>query len=426
MSQEGDSGEKTENATPKRLRDARKKGDIPKSKDLSNTLGLAFTLTLLWMTFAFNLNLLTDMLSNSLAISNEPFDTTLKRLGGEAISVFMTISVIALLPVAIFGMIVEFLQTGPLFALEKVMPKLSNLSLTDGIKKMFSTDNMMEVIKAISKTIILFVIAYFVVQQFLGELMLIPGDQTITIVLALKTMLIKLLLWTLGIFLAIMALDFSYQHYSFAKKMRMSMSDIKQEHKDSEGDPTVKNQRKQMHQEMSQESSSEAARSATALVVNPTHVAIAIYYDKEESPVPVVSAKGEGATARQMRDAANENHVPVLRNERLARTLLANTEEGDVVPRALFDIVAEVILWANKTSAVVDRELGHLPAYSELEEPPEPPGENLTAYPDGFDLLQIFPRTTQPGTVKSESESHEQANAQTGRKESDTTDEPRT
>jgi len=392
MSQQGESGEKTEDATPKRLRDARKKGDVPKSKDLTNTIGLAFILALLWFTFAHNLSLLSNMLSNSLTVPTGPFDTTLNVLGNEAISVFLTLSAITLLPVMVFGLIVEFLQTGPLLTLDKVMPKLSNLSLTSGIKRMFSMDNLLEIVKAITKTVILFVIAYLVVRQYLAELMLIPGDQTITIVLAIKTILVQLLLWTLGIFLAIMAMDFSYQHYAFAKKMRMSMSDIKQEHKNSEGDPTVKNQRRQMHQEFGQENASEAARTATALVVNPTHVAIAIFYDKEDSPVPIVTAKGEDATARDMRHAANEKHVPIIRNERLARTLLANVEEGDVVPRELFDIVAEVILWANKTSAVVARELGQTAAYAELEQPPEPPGENLTVYPDGFDLMQIFPQ----------------------------------
>lgn len=394
MSQQGDSGQKTEKATPKRLRDARKKGDIPKSRELSNTLGLAFILTLLWLTFSYNLSLLTDMLSHSLQSPTESFELILSRLGTQAISVFITLSAIALLPVAIFGMIVEFLQTGPLVALEKVMPKLSNLSLTSGFKRMFSTDNLVEIIKAIIKTAILFVIAYFVIRQFLGELMLIPGDQPISIALALKTMLLKLLLWTLGIFAAIMVMDFSYQHYSYAKKMRMSTSEIKQEQRDSEGDPTIKSQRKQMHQEFSQESSAQAARSATALVVNPTHVAIAIYYDKEHSPVPVVSAKGEDALAQQMREAANENHVPVLRNERLARTLLTRVDEGDVVPRELFDIVAEVVLWAGRTSAIVSRELNERPAYTESQEPPEPPGENLTVYPMGVGSLPSALKTT--------------------------------
>lgn len=395
MSQQGDSGEKTENATPKRLRDARKKGDVPKSKELTNTIGLAFLLALLWFTFAHNLAQLSELLTHSLSVPTGPFDAALSTLGNEAVSVFINLSVIALVPITMFGLIVEFLQVGPLFALDKVMPKLSNLSLASGIQRMFSTDNFLEVVKAISKTAILFTIAYFVLRQNLAELMLIPGAQTITIVAAIKTILFRLLLWTLGIFLAIMVLDFSYQHYAFAKKMRMSMRDIKQEQKTSEGDPTIKNQRKQMHQEFSQESASEAARSATALVVNPTHVAIAIYYDKEDSPVPIVSAKGEDSIARDMRDAANENHVPVLRNELLARTLLARVDEGDVVPRELFDIVAEVILWANKTSAIVERELGLSPAYSDLEEPPIPPGENLTAYPDGLDLMQLIAKPIQ-------------------------------
>lgn len=409
MSQQGQSGEKTENATPKKLRDARKKGDVPKSKDLTSTIGLAFILALLWFTFSHNISLLTDMLSSSLAVPTGPFDATLKALGADAVSVFITISTIILLPVAMFGLLIEFLQTGPLLALDKVMPKMSNLSMTSGIQKMFSLDNLLEVLKALVKTLVLFVVGYLVIRQYLGELMLIPGAQTITIVLATKTLLTKLLLWTLVIFFAMMILDYSYQQFSYAKKMRMSISDIKQEHKNAEGDPTVKNQRRQMHQEFSQESASEAARSATALVVNPTHVAVAIYYNKEDSPVPVVSAKGEDENARAMRDAANENHVPVLRNELLARTLLANVEEGDVVPREMFDIVAEIILWATRTSAVVARELGQTPAYAELDEPPEPPGENLTVYPDGFEPLHLFaqhsknPRKARDATTPNES-----------------------
>ncbi len=391
MSQQGESGEKTENATPKRLRDARTKGEVPKSKDLTSTLGLAFILTLLWLTFSHNLSLLTNMLDYSLSVPKEPFDSALQLLTKQAISAFITISAIALLPVAMFSLLVEFLQTGPLFSLEKVTPKLSNINMMSGAKRMLSADNMMEVLKAITKTATLFLIAYFVIRHFISELVLLPGAQTISIVLALKIMLIRLLIWTLGIFSVIMLMDFAYQRYSFAKKMRMSTSDIKQEQKNTEGDPHVKNQRKQMHQDFSQQSTNDAARSATALVVNPTHVAIAIYYDKEDSPVPVVSAKGEDESARQMRDAANENHVPVLRNERLARTLLANVDEGDVIPRDLFDVVAEVILWANKTSAVVARELGQVASYTELEKPPEPPGENLTTYPPGFDLVQLFP-----------------------------------
>ncbi|MBX2836705.1 MAG: type III secretion system export apparatus subunit SctU [Gammaproteobacteria bacterium] len=385
MSKQENSGDKTERATPKRLRDARKRGEIPKSKDLTNTLGLAFTLVLLWFTFSSNLDRLSQMLSDSLTMVDVPFHLALKTIGFEAIKTFLTLSAIVLLPIAAIGLLLEFLQTGPIFSLQKLTPQLQKLSPVAGMKRMFSMDNFIELLKSIGKTAILFIVAWFVIRAFIYELVLMPENETITIIAAAKTLLFQLFLWTLGVFIIIMALDTSYQHYSFAKKMRMSLRDIKQEHKETEGDPQVKSQRKSMHKEFAEEGASEAARSATVLVVNPTHVAIAINYDKEECPVPTVAAKGEEEVAQSMRDAANEAHVPVLRNELLARTLLGNVSEGDVVPKDLFDVVAEVILWAMRTQESIDRTLGTTPAYTEQSPVPTPPGEDLTTYPDGYE-----------------------------------------
>ena len=116
------------------------------------------------------------------------------------------------------------------------------------------------------------------------------------------------------------------------------------------------------------------------LVVNPTHVAVAILYERDDHPVPTVTAKAEESGARAMREAAGEAHVPVLRNERLARLLLADVDEGDPVPRALFDVVAEIILWAQRTRERIGHDLGE-PAPGEPEDAGEPPGEDLTEYP---------------------------------------------
>ncbi len=391
MSNQDASGEKTERATPKKLRDARKRGDVAKSRDVTSTLGLAFALVLLWFTFESNLSQLVALLARSLELEVASFDYLLGSLGADALWLFLSLSAIVLIPIALFGLLIEFLQTGPIFALEKVAPKLENLHPISGFKRMFSADNVMEVIKSLLKTLILFAVAYFVIRAFLAELLLLPESSVIAIIAATKAVLLNLFLWTLVIFLFIMFIDVAYTRYAFAKKMRMSLRDIKQEHKDSEGDPQTKGQRKQMHKEFAQESATESARSATVLVVNPTHVAIAIYYDKEDNPVPTVTGKGEDELARSMRDAANLKHVPVLRNERLARLLLVDVAEGDVIPRGLFEIVAEIILWASKTSDAVKRELGEIAAFDVLSNPPQPPGEDLTEYPPGFEMLQIFP-----------------------------------
>lgn len=388
MSQGQGSGEKTEPATPKRLREARKKGDVPKSKDVSGTLSFAFISALILMAIGQISDQLGDLILDAIQLINMPFSVAAQQLGMSALSVFLLLSVLVLLPVALFGMLVEFLQTGPVFAMEKLAPKLSNLNPGSGIKKMFSLDNLVELIKSTVKTLILGVVAWLTISNSLSQLVHLPSGNVTNIVEAISHMIIDLFGWTLGIFLVFMAMDAAYQHHSYAKKMRMSVQDIKQEHKDNEGDPQLKGQRRQLQQEWSQESATQAARQASVLVVNPTHIAIAIRYDKEDSPVPLVSAKGEDANARAMRDAANESNVPVLRNQALARQLLADVDEGDPVPRELFDIVAQVILWARHTAEKMDPN-NHVRRYAQSsDQAPDAPGEDLTHYPATVQLFE--------------------------------------
>ncbi len=165
--------------------------------------------------------------------------------------------------------------------------------------------------------------------------------------------------------------------------MRMSQRDIQQEVKDNEGDPYIKAQRRQAHQEWSQQGAAQIARDATALIVNPTHVAIALNYDRDTCPVPTIAAKGEDHVAQAMRAACEDAGVPIIRNVELARDLLARAETGDIIPRDLFDIIAEVVLWAREVREEIDSGLQNPPsgdtatAYRRA-----PPGENLTRYPD--------------------------------------------
>lgn len=388
MAGDDDSGDKTEPGTPKRLRDARKKGDVAKSKDLSGTLGLAFTMVLITFALGQGIERLADLTIDSVSILDMPFSVVYKQLTSSAVVTFVLLSATVLLPVALFGLLLEFLQAGPIFALEKIQPKLENLNPVSGIKKMFSTDNFVELIKTLGKTALLAVIAWLVIRGAIGELMHLPASHPMLIIDAVKMMAIRLFGWTLAVFLIIMALDFAYQQHAYAKKMRMSVRDIKKEHKDNEGDPMLKGQRRQLQQDWSQESSNQAARSASVMVVNPTHIAIAINYDKDTMPVPTVTAKGQDEVARSMRDAANDAFVPVLRNQALARRLLADVDEGDVVPRELFDVVAEIILWARQTSEKLDpKSRWRNSAATSPDKELKSPGEDLSAYPPSVDLF---------------------------------------
>jgi flagellar biosynthesis protein FlhB len=192
---------------------------------------------------------------------------------------------------------------------------------------------------------------------------------------------IKLMAWSVGLCALVAILDAAWQRHSFTKKMRMSMRDIRQESKENEGDPHVKQQRRQVQQEWTQRNSEQAARKANVLVVNPTHVAIAIDYDRELDPVPSVSAKGQDHEALAMREAAEEAGVPVVRNVPLARDLLARAEVGEIVPSDLFDIIAEVILWAEEArghaEAIRNQDLAAL-----ARQRVQAPGEDLTRYPE--------------------------------------------
>ncbi|MCH7345086.1 EscU/YscU/HrcU family type III secretion system export apparatus switch protein [Pelomonas sp. CA6] len=347
-------GDKTEKPTPKRLLDARKKGDVPKSRDLSATVTLIVWLllfALLVRPAADSVRALCELLFESLGQGWRAgdFARVARAVGWASVECLGWISAALLLPVAAAGLLTEFLQVGAVWAMDKVSPKLQHLDPSEGIKRMFSMDSLVELLKNIAKSAVLLGLGWLLVRHSLPDWMALVrqhGDGGRTVGTLLWDASWRLIAWAIGAFLLVAMLDAVWQRHSFTKKMRMSLRDIRQEFKDNEGDPLLKQQRKQAHAEWSQQNASQAARLASALVVNPTHVAVAIDYDRERCPVPVVSAKGEGEVAAAMRAAAEEAGVPIVRNVPLARDLLARAETGEVIPPDLFDIVAEVVLWA--------------------------------------------------------------------------------
>ena len=249
---------------------------------------------------------------------------------------------------------------------------------------MFSLDNLVELLKSILKTALVGTIAWLALKTLLPDLPLLANSRPETVGSALWHASWTLLAWATGSFLLVSALDLAWQRYTFTKKMRMSMRDIRQEMKDAEGDPHLKGQRKQLQQEWAQQSANKAAAGAHVLVVNPTHVAIAIDYHRDRCPVPTVTAKAQDDDALTMREAAQEAGVPVLRNIELARQLLADTETGDIVPAELFDIIATVVLWAqdvrHELELAQERANNAAPNTGPRAAKRPAPGEDLTRY----------------------------------------------
>ena len=385
-----DSGDKTEKPTPKKLQDARKKGDVSKSKEVTSTVVLILWLGLgaLAVTYAgARFAALWDMLFATIGQGWETagFAGAARDIGAKASELAVMLVAMLLVPVAAVGTLADFLQIGPVLAFEKIKPNLEHLNPVEGFKRMFSMDNVIEVVKAVVKTALLFVVGWLLVKSALPEIVMLarsPDASAQALSGFIWSLTLKLMTWTVALFAGLSLLDAAYQNYSFMKKMRMSMRDIKQEMKESEGDPHIKGKRRQMAQEWSQSNAAQAARGAAALVVNPTHIAIAIDYDRELNPVPTIAAKGEGHIARAMRQAAEEAGVPIVRNIPLARDLLKRGEIGEIIPSDLFDIIAEVILWAREVRADVQAQRNNEPAPADAEPRRRlaTPGEYLTQY----------------------------------------------
>lgn len=361
---DNDSGDKTELPTPKKLKDARKKGDIAKSKDV----GAAFSTVTFLLLFAvaagyccmligqFALAMLTQATSM-------PFETALDQLGSRAFWLFLGLSAMLLGPMAVIGMMVEFFQAGPVMTGEKMKPTLDKLNPVEGLKRMFGKDGLVEMVKTLLKVgalVSIVMLVFFgaagevggIVRQALWTDQIGAGQMAGARTLDLfYSVTLQLLMWSAALFLFIALLDRIYSKHAFIKKMKMSRRDIKQEYKDDEGDPMVKSHRRQLHQEWADNNAAQASGGAAALLVNPTHLAIALDYNDSDTPVPVIAAKGEGPLAQLMRETARANDVPIIRNVAAARKLWARGETGEIVPEDMFDAIAEVILWARKAKA---------------------------------------------------------------------------
>jgi type III secretion protein U len=376
MSQGKDGADKNELPTPKKLRDARNKGDVAKSKDLGTGL-----LTLAWLVVFLGVSgyaagEIGRLASNTVTgATSLPFDSAVTAFGWDAAETLVRITFVTLAPIAVIATVAEFLQIGPVFTTEKLKFGLEKLNPVEGLKRMFGKDGLFELAKTLVKVGLIGAIAWFVIRGALagsGELIRLAGTSPIdeagrTAAMASLgqtwSLTLQLLALVVGVFLFVAVADRIYAKHSFIKKMKMSRRDIKQEHKEDEGDPQVKSMRRDLHQEWASQNTLGATRGSAALLVNPTHIAIALDYDQENCPVPVIAAKGAGALAAAMRTEAEKAGVPIIRNVKTARSLWARGEIGEIVPEDMFDAIAAVILWAAKARG------GDAPMWHDMDTP---------------------------------------------------------
>lgn len=337
------SGEKTEPPTQKRLRDARKRGEVASSKEVvSSALILAF-LGLFAATMPRMIDQFQAMMSMPVALLNDDFATASDKLlrgyataAGQVLAPFLLIAMV----VPVVGFTFQF---GLLLSAEGAKPSLNKLNPASYIKKTFGLQNLVEFLKSILKIVILSVIILLILRDGMQAIIDAQVCGVDCLIQVLGMLLMQLTIWVAGPLIVIGAADFAYQKWSFTNKNKMSKDEVKREFKESEGDPMIKGQRKQLHQQMIMESQVDRSRKASVLITNPTHIAVAVVYREGETPLPVVTAMGTDLLARRMVEAATQAGVPVMQNIPLAHALLEDAQLDEYIPSELIEPFVEVL-----------------------------------------------------------------------------------
>jgi len=337
--------DKTEPPTPKKLREAREKGQVAKSKDLVQALLFIVIFAVLLGSNDSNMRTLGALMVLPGDFYVMPFTVAVREVGTSAINAGIAVLMPLLGAVMLTAIAGNMMQTGVLLAFKALQPKLDKLNPGANLKNMVSVKNLLEFVKNVVKILILAVILYGVVKAGLRDLLLSATCGMGCVLGVGSKMLIQVLSYAAAVFLIIAAFDYFLQYTQHMKELRMSKDEIKREYKEMEGDPHIKSKRKQFHHELMQEDTRQRVRKSSVLVTNPTEIAVAIYYNAEETPLPMVLAKGEGTLARRMIAIAQEEGIPIMQNIPLARSLHSEAPVDQYIPSSLIEPVAEVLRW---------------------------------------------------------------------------------
>ncbi|SFC40753.1 flagellar biosynthetic protein FlhB [Alkalibacterium subtropicum] len=335
---------KTEKPTPKKLREARRKGQVPKSQDLSSALSFGFFALSLTALATYVLERSFVFLKNMLRFGPDPMSSMreLSSIGMHAIIWFLVLSAPFLIIAFITGVVGNMVQVGFLFTTESLKPSFSKINPVSGFKNIFGKKALFGLAKNLMKLFIVVGFTLYTIWQS-AHIILTSGSVGLSAVFPLVIELVSSLAFNLALFLAVLGIaDYFYQRYDHKKNLMMSMQDIKDEHKEMEGDPQVKSQRKALYKNMLAGNIKDVLES-TVLITNPTHFAIAIRYDQSKDQVPIVLVKGQDHVALRMREMAREEDIPIIENRPLARALYKEVEPMDPIPTEMYQAIAEIL-----------------------------------------------------------------------------------
>ena len=354
----GEGGEKTEPATDKKLKDAREEGKVAKSKELT----AAFDLIILFLVLKIFISYVGGSLLNifDFVYSSMP---EFVKINEAKLTTFAIASylfniilkwILIVLPFFLLGVVITILisvfQVGWKISTKPMQPKLEKFNPINGFKRIFSKNSLFELVKSIVKIGVISYVAYSSVKNNRNDLFLlydIPLNQAVTLI---GSIIINTGLKISFVYLVVGIADYAYQKHKFNEDMKMTKQEVKDEYKNSEGDPQIKGKQKQRMREASQRRMMQDVPKADVVITNPTHLAIALKYDAEVSEAPVVVAKGEDYVALKIKEVAQENNIAIVENKPLARMLFSNVDIGAEIPPELYQSVAEILAMIYKTN----------------------------------------------------------------------------
>ena len=348
---DGEGGEKTEPATQKKLEDARKEGKVAKSKDLTQGIDLLVLFLLIKVFISYMGERFMGLFNQTLGRMAEFMDVNQKNISMQAFSTVLNNAILELFlivwPFLVFGFVITFIvtvyQVGWKVTMKPMEPKLSKFNPINGFKRIFSKDSLFELLKSIVKVGVIAYVAYSNIVDEADSLFVLYEISLNQAIALVGNIIIEFGIEISIIFIAIGIADYIFQKWKFGEDMKMTKQEVKDEYKNTEGNPEIKGRIRQKMREASQRRMMQDVPKADVVITNPTHFAVAIKYDAEVSKAPIVVAKGEDYLAQKIKEVARENNVEIVENKPLARMLYHNVDIGAEIPPELYQAVAEVL-----------------------------------------------------------------------------------
>lgn len=336
-------------ATPQKLKKAKEEGQVFKSKDLSTAV---FMIAMFMMVFAMAPFIWKEVATLFIQIFEQIPNKSIEAIGWQYLTLLTLKSLVFLigpflLVAALLGIAGDFFQVGSIFSTKAIEPKFDKLNPVKGFQNIFSQRTLVELVKNIIKVVVLGWMAWIVFQKYVGHFLAVGASENIFAILGiLGQVMMQFIFYAGGAFLALGMADFLFQRWKYMQDQKMSFKEMKDEFKNTEGDPMIKHAIRQRRMQMLQQSMLEAVPTADVVTTNPIHIAVALKYNADVMEAPRVVAKGTELFAERIKEIAKQHGVPVVENPVVARALFRLVEIDQEIPPDLYQAVAEILMFA--------------------------------------------------------------------------------